>query len=565
MRISQLLRTIEELQAKLGNTQAKLGNTHICSRYVPAWKLKEGIRELLQNFFDACLRRCIELGFDPEHIQVKHQLCSIPGGVQYRNFWVFTYQPGPPTTILGIIQYNPELQLLTIKNPGFIAKGCLLLGGGNKEDDPRCAGKFGEGLKLAILALLRLDRAQPHATPAAAAAATATAAPPPPAAPIERQSSGEPVTAVTPVDVRAPVLVVSDYGGLPPRADPGKMTVKVITPMSKDPKSKFEKWDFWLQAAPGFPAKDGTAEKCVFFSSTPVATDVGVTVQVSGLGVRDWNAQIRNYRRLTDQTKWLIHHGKWPDRTLWRNEAGEKAVEDDHQGYLMLHPDQKGRMYVKGIHVCSGSGAPIGFDFDALSVDRDRKHVTDYWGQCKRISYMVIGVLNRIDEVKEQYAHLAGPDFQPGGGGRSALDHLWEVAFRMLRTQQMHYAHQVVKQHVADRFFRMWQLQIGEPEGVRPNGGAYTMPVGSGGRDIASKFFQEKGLSLDIQNRIYPMRTLSGPLPGVLHKSQYYKTPQQVYNALSGDFPGDSAEVTAAKRALDAALQRLKELTVNNH
>ena len=57
----------------------------------------------------------------------------------------------------------------------------------------------------------------------------------------------------------------------------------------------------------------------------------------------------------------------------------------------------------------------------------------DYWGQCQRISYMVIGVLNRIDTIKERYGHLTGPDFQAGGGGRDALDSLWEVAFRMLR------------------------------------------------------------------------------------------------------------------------------------
>ena len=248
--------------------------------------------------------RLLQLKYDAEHIQVKHQLCAprSPGSVSYRNYWVFTHEPGPPT-VLGMIQYNPERELLIVKNPGFIAKGCLLLGGGNKEDDPRCAGKFGEGLKLSILALLRLDRAQSR--PAAAAAA---AGPQPPRPPMERQSSGEPVGAGTAAAAaaKAPPLSAANYGGLPSRADPNKMTVKIITPVCKDSK-KFEKWDFWLQTAAGFPAKNGQAEKCVFFDSAPVGSDVGVTVQVFGLGVHDWNAQIRNYRRLTDQTKWCVY------------------------------------------------------------------------------------------------------------------------------------------------------------------------------------------------------------------------------------------------------------------
>lgn len=46
---------------RANRTKGKLGNTHICSRYVPEWGLKEGIRELIQNFFDACLRRCVEV------------------------------------------------------------------------------------------------------------------------------------------------------------------------------------------------------------------------------------------------------------------------------------------------------------------------------------------------------------------------------------------------------------------------------------------------------------------------------------------------------------------------
>ena len=176
---------------------------------------------------------------------------------------------------------------------------------------------------------------------------------------------------------------------------------------------------------------------------------------------------------------------------------------------------------------------------------------------------MIIGILNRIDEIKDRYQHLAGPAFQPGGGGRAALDRLWDVAYNMIITEHMRYAHEIVKQRVADRFFRMWQQKINEPEGVRADGGAYTMPVKHGVRDQASTFFQGKGMSLDVQNRVYPMRTVDWRMGNLLKKSQYYKTPQQVYATLAGNFPGDSPAVVAKKRELERVLQDLRQMAAN--
>ena len=174
---------------------------------------------------------------------------------------------------------------------------------------------------------------------------------------------------------------------------------------------------------------------------------------------------------------------------------------------------------------------------------------------------MVTGILNRIDEIKERYAHLVGAAFKQGGGASAALDRLWEVAFGMATSDHMYYAYQVIEQHVADRFFTMWQQQIGEPAGLRPDGAAYTMPLHSTKKDEASQFLQKKGMSLDVQNRIYPCRIVDWRLANVLAKSKYYKTVQQVYKDLSGHDAGDSAEVVAAKKALDDALKKLRTLT----
>ena len=185
----------------------------------------------------------------------------------------------------------------------------------------------------------------------------------------------------------------------------------------------------------------------------------------------------------------------------------------------------------------------------------------DYWGQCKRISFMVTGILKRIEPIKRRYAHLVGDAFRQGGQARDALDRLWDVAFRMLRTDDMRYAYQNASQAVADRFFTMWQKQIGEPPGVRPDGAPYTMPVNSSEKERVSQFLQKKGMGLDAQNRVYPCRTIDWRVANMLCKSSYYKKVEVAYEQLAGNVPTDSAEVIAAKKAFDDALKVLQALT----
>lgn len=553
MQISQLQKQNKDLKARNIKLEKRVGNTHICSRYVPTWKLKEGLRELIQNFFDACLRRCIELGHNIDFIFVRHQLVQTADGKKtFRNFWVYTNEQNQGVTVLGIIKYDPDQMRLTFQNAGFIAKGCLLLGGGNKDNDSKCAGKFGEGLKLAILALLRLDRA-PNQT-----SASTNSAPPRPA-PLQRQSSGEPVRPKqTDQDIKLKMVEAREFGGSHNKADPQKMTVKIVTPKSAD-SDEFEQWDFWLGDASEFPSKDGSDERCMFFDSKPIPKSQGVTVQVFGLGIDDWNAQIKNYRRLTDDKKWHIHVGKWPDQTPWLTSNGNKAIQDDHQGYVYLHPDQAGRLYVKGILV-SDSRVPLGFDFDNLSVDRDRQHITDFWGQCRRVSHMLVAILNRVDHIKDRYSHLIGADFLQGGGAQLALDRLWEVSFRLLKSDHMRYASEYAQQHVADRFFMMWRKSIGE--GEIPTGGKdcpFTMPLNSSDKVHAAKVMQEYGLSLDAQTRVYPCRAVDWRVANMLKKSKHYQKVETVLAKL-GVIPTDSDEVKLAKRKVEKALKDLRRL-----
>ena len=174
---------------------------------------------------------------------------------------------------------------------------------------------------------------------------------------------------------------------------------------------------------------------------------------------------------------------------------------------------------------------------------------------------MVTGILNQIEPIKLRYAHLIGAAFKQGGEASAALDRLWEVAFGMLHSDHMYYAHQKAHQAVADRFFTMWQKQIGEPPGLRPDGKPYTMPVHSGEKDRVSGFLQKKGMGFDAQNRIYPCRAVDWRVANMLRKSKYYVKVEQAYEKLAGKIPTDSAEVVAAKKAFDDALKKLQALT----
>jgi hypothetical protein len=84
--------------------------------YLPTWGAYEGIRELLQNGQDAQTEFSAPL----------------------------------------VVKHRPESNMLVIENEGAILPHeALLLGHTSKQDRPDLIGKFGEGLKLGILALVR--------------------------------------------------------------------------------------------------------------------------------------------------------------------------------------------------------------------------------------------------------------------------------------------------------------------------------------------------------------------------------------------------------------------------
>lgn len=128
-----------------GNYQARNDiNTWISSIYCQKWGLKEGLRELIQNQRDELINI---LG--KENIET-----------QALNNYEFNFFKKGTTEHYGSIRYDTFRQILSLENKGKLETFNLLLGGTTR--DPRnnssITGQFGEGLKIAAIALLRQNK-----------------------------------------------------------------------------------------------------------------------------------------------------------------------------------------------------------------------------------------------------------------------------------------------------------------------------------------------------------------------------------------------------------------------
>ena len=129
-------------------------NMWISERYCKNWGLKEGIRELIQNQYDGIISK----------IKSKDYLKVVQIGkkenIENRNTCLnFDLINRKNDKTYGQIRYNPLKKTLTIANEGLLWLGDFLLGGTKSEkNNSDLIGKFGEGMKLAILALCRLNK-----------------------------------------------------------------------------------------------------------------------------------------------------------------------------------------------------------------------------------------------------------------------------------------------------------------------------------------------------------------------------------------------------------------------
>ena len=136
------------------NNETKFINMWISEKYCKVWGLREAIREFMQNQFDGIITS----------IQSKKNLRVEKNGKEYtingrKKCLDYNFININEGKIYGEIKYDNESNILYISNEGEILLADFLLGGSkDEESNSEIIGTFGEGMKLAILALCRLEK-----------------------------------------------------------------------------------------------------------------------------------------------------------------------------------------------------------------------------------------------------------------------------------------------------------------------------------------------------------------------------------------------------------------------
>ena len=129
-------------------------NMWISEKYCKNWGLKEAIREFIQNQYDGVITK----------IESKKNLKIVKIGNEYtingiNHHLEYDFMKKDEDKIYGKIRYNFKKKELSITNEGEILLADFLLGGSKEElSNPDIIGVFGEGMKLAVLALCRLEK-----------------------------------------------------------------------------------------------------------------------------------------------------------------------------------------------------------------------------------------------------------------------------------------------------------------------------------------------------------------------------------------------------------------------
>ena len=120
-------------------------NTWISKNYCRNWKLHEGLRELICNQYDGICN-----SIHKENVYVEK--------LENKTDFIFR-KDNINGDIYGEIYYDKEEQTLIIWNKGKLETANLLLGGTKDiENSAEIIGRFGEGMKLSALALIRENR-----------------------------------------------------------------------------------------------------------------------------------------------------------------------------------------------------------------------------------------------------------------------------------------------------------------------------------------------------------------------------------------------------------------------
>ncbi len=140
-KLAQIYEQIEEITKLKVERET---NMWISEKYCEDWGLKAGIREILQNQYDAIITE----------IKSKNNL-----KVEKIGKLNFEFKSKCNNKIYGKIEYDKINKVLSFSNEGIISLADFVLGGTkNEQKELDLIGRFGEGMKLGILSLCRLNK-----------------------------------------------------------------------------------------------------------------------------------------------------------------------------------------------------------------------------------------------------------------------------------------------------------------------------------------------------------------------------------------------------------------------
>lgn len=138
---------INELKVLIDN------NMWISEKYCEEWGIKEGIREIIQNQYDAIISKIKRNNL---YCAKKGEFYNINGNKKYLDY---EFVNKNNNKIYGKIIYDKKNKILSFSNEGEIVFADFLLGSFKKEENnAELIGNFGEGMKLAILSLCRKNK-----------------------------------------------------------------------------------------------------------------------------------------------------------------------------------------------------------------------------------------------------------------------------------------------------------------------------------------------------------------------------------------------------------------------
>ena len=134
-----------EIPNTLSSSSLLKRNTFISKSYISDWKLKDAIREVLQNQYDG-----INMKISKSNVMVK------PKGNDRLNAFEFEFRHKETNKLYGQINYNAQFKELEVWNEGSLESADLLLGcQKGEQNNGEIIGRFGEGMKLAALTFLK--------------------------------------------------------------------------------------------------------------------------------------------------------------------------------------------------------------------------------------------------------------------------------------------------------------------------------------------------------------------------------------------------------------------------